>query len=429
MKLLVATSTFPVSDDDKVPAFVKDQVVEFKKLQPKLEITVLAPHNYHSDSVSRLAQNDTYTEKRFHYFRPYRWELLVGRGIMPALRENKMLYLQIPFFVFFQFVSLLRTTRQIKPDLIYVHWFMPQAISAMLVSKLTRTPYVFTTHASDVAVLYKFPFTKRLIRSVCRNALAYTAVSQRTTDKLKQAFNEVDWNNNYADKLSIIPMGVNVSTPNLSDKTVESVRVKYGLPNDKKMFVFIGRLAEKKGVSYLLKSLPLLDKKILTNSHFVIAGDGQLKRELEQQAKKLKLKNVTFTGYVHGEDKDSLLRLANYMVFPSIIDSMNDSEGFPVAIMESLAAGKVVLGSNVSGAETIFKNGTNGFVFEEKSAKSLAQAVSDVYTLSPSEKTRIEKASLGLAKRYSWGKIAGEHLEVLEQGLQNHHEKRRGTKI
>ena len=91
MKLLVATSTFPVSDDDKVPAFVKDQVVEFKKLQPKLEITVLAPHNYHSDSVSRLAQNDTYTEKRFHYFRPYRWELLVGRGIMPALRENKML--------------------------------------------------------------------------------------------------------------------------------------------------------------------------------------------------------------------------------------------------------------------------------------------------------------------------------------------------
>ena len=420
MKLLVATSTFPISDDDKVPAFVKDQVVEFKRLDPSIEITVLAPHNYYGKTVENLSDHQDYTEIRYHYFRPYRLELLAGRAIMPTLKQNKLLYLQVPFFVVFHFWALLRQTRKTKPDIIYVHWFMPQAIAAAVVSKITKTPFVFTTHASDVAVLYKFPFAKPLIRWVCRAATNYTAVSQRTTDKLKRAFSETEWENNYAQKLSIIPMGVHTSNPK-KDKVAEAKLQKdHYLPTDKKLFVFIGRLAEKKGVTYLLDAIPLLNQKTRDASHFVIAGDGQLMTELQTQAKSLGLTNVTFVGYIHGKEKDTLINMADYMVFPSIIDSMNDSEGFPVAIMESLAAGKIVLGSDVSGAETIFDSGKNGFVFAEKSPSKLAKTIEQAFAVAPKTRTSIEKVSLALAKRYSWGKIAKEHLDVLKLSLKQY---------
>jgi glycosyltransferase involved in cell wall biosynthesis len=415
MKILVTSSTFPASDSDKVPAFIKDQVIALKKYEPKVDIIVHAPYNSRINPAANLKTNKFFKESRYHYFWPHKFELLTGRGILPALKQNKLLYFEIPFFIFFQFFSLIRLVRKEKPDFIYAHWFMPQAITSALVSKFTNTPFMFTTHASDVSVLHKFPFARQTVRWVCKRAKAYTAVSDRTASKLMQMFDPEDWEKNFKHKLSIIPMGVATNVTALDKVILDKVMKKYDLPQDRQYVLFLGRLVEKKGVTYLLDAIASLKPEVTKLMHFIIAGDGQLKSELESKASRLKIKNITFTGYVHGTDKKSLLQLAHYTCLPSIIDSLKDFEGFPLVLMESLAAGKVVLASNVSGGETIINHQESGFIFKQKSVESLTKTLTEVASLDNARRAAIQTNSKKMASKFDWNNIAQEHFLIFSK--------------
>ena len=48
IKILVLASTFPASETDKIPAFVKDQVIAISKKYPSIKFDVLAPHSFKS---------------------------------------------------------------------------------------------------------------------------------------------------------------------------------------------------------------------------------------------------------------------------------------------------------------------------------------------------------------------------------------------
>ncbi len=418
MKLLITTSTLPVSSADEVPDFVKKQAIFLKKYDPNASITIHAPHNHYSNTRNSIEKNNYYKEIRFHYFWPFCMELLTGRGVLPALRANKLLYCQIPFLFIFQFISLFILVSKEKPDLIYAHWFTPQAITSVMVSMLTGIPFVFTTHASDISVLRSIPFAKYLVRWVCRNSKAYTAVSERTAQKLIDFFNAEEWNEHYSKKLKIIPMGVDINRSSFELSAFDYIKKKYSL-DDRPIILFLGRLAEKKGVEYLLEAFSLLPKKQREKFQLVIAGDGQLKNNLKIKARSLKINNIYFTGYVHGEEKYTFLNLADYLCLPSIIDSTGDSEGFPVVLMEGLAAGKVILASNVSGGEVIFKNKKNCFVFTQKSSEELKAKLSLAIKLTTDELEVIRRENKKLAKQFGWETITINYYNFLKGAISN----------
>lgn len=414
-KILITTSTLPASEVDEVPAFIRDQAVELKKLFPSTDIVMHAPHNAYSDTSRIIENNTSYRVHRYHYFWPFKWELLAGRGIMPALRHNPLLYFQIPFLVFFQFVSLLAVTLREKPDLLYAHWFTPQAITTMLVSRITGTPFVFTTHASDVSVLSRVPFTKPLVNWICRRACAYIAVSENTAGKLKKFFSGAYDERALMEKLSIIPMGVSTDVPRISDSERAEVLSRFGIPRDRQLMLFIGRLAEKKGVSWLLEATAQLPLTSARRLHLIIAGDGQLRGELEDLTRRLGLTNVTFTGYVTGLDKWALIDAADYACFPSIIDDTGDAEGFPVALMECLAAGKIILSSDVTGAEKVIEKHHAGFVFPEKSATSLLSLLEKVLILEQTRSEELQTNAKRLALNYDWRSISQQHYSIFQR--------------
>lgn len=415
MKVLITTSTFPATDSDKVPAFVKDQAIELKKRYPTTKILIHAPHNHYAKTAKLVTSNRYYQEFRYHYFWPRRWELLTGRGIMPALHQNRLLYFQIPFLFVCQFFSLLSLTRKAQPDIIYAHWFTPQAITGALVSKLTNTPMVFTTHASDVDVLRKVPFSKRVVNWVCNQAAAYTAVSERTAGRLKAFWGTSPINNDFSSKLNIIPMGIRLNSHPPTKNDIKATLAKYNLPRDKFFLLFIGRLAEIKGIKYLIQALPKLPEPDRQRLHLVIAGDGHIEPELRHLAKQLKVTNLTFTGFVYGDDKYRLLALADAICMPSIIDGHGHREGLPVVIMEALAAGKPVLASNVAGADGIIVSGQNGLVFAEKSVSSLAEAISIIMNMNQTDREAMKRKARQAAYKFYWGKIIPQYNRIFNE--------------
>ena len=404
-RILVVASTFPANDNDPVPAFVRDQVIAFKKLRPALQIDVLAPHDQRSNTKS-ITTHPEFTEYRFHYAWPYyNLEKVAGRGIMPALKANPLNYLLLPFLFLGEFIALLRLVKKVKPDVIYAHWFTPQAVISSWVGSITKTPFVFTTHAADVAVWHKIPLIgKPIVQSNTRKARAFTAVSRRSMAKLERFFTQEEWSK-LQNNSAIIPMGVGI-TPASDAKSGSGQNI-----------LFVGRLVEKKGVHFLLPAYAQILKQF-PGSKLTVAGDGPMLEELQKQAADLGISShVSFPGYITGEAKSQYIASSDIYVVPSIITSSGDAEGLPVSLMEGLANGKLCIATNESGADDILHDGTDGFLVPEKDVEALATALTNALLLQPSATTAMRVQAQATAAQFAWPRIAQAHLDFFESNL------------
>lgn len=408
MKVLVAASTFPAHDNDSVSAFVKDQIIAFKAERPNDEFLVLAPHFQDTKSFT---EHESYCEYRFHYFWPYRFEKLAGRSIIPSLRENKLRYLLIPFFFIGELFAMWQLARHEHPDYLYAHWFTPQGINAAVISKIMGIPYVYTTHAADVEVWRKIPLGGFVVRLFSKKARAITAVSQRSMAKLQEFFNDKQWQQL---NTRIIPMGVDLAQFDTPRKKPEELKKEYGFEN-KKILFFVGRLAEKKGITYLLQAFAELHEEH-PEVRLIIAGDGQLRPHLEKEAQQLRISNKTlFTGYVSGQKKSDYFHLSDILVLPSIVTKDGDAEGLPVVLMEGLAAGKLCVATYVSGADDILTDQKDGFLIDDRDVDSLVATISDILTMNNNEKQIVSQNARQLSKTMDWHQVAERHYEFLFQ--------------
>lgn len=405
-RVLVIASTFPANDSDSVPAFVKDQIKAMKRADQSLQFSVLAPHDARSGTKS-FTKQEAYDEYRFHYAWPRSTEKLAGKGIMPTIYANPLYFLLIPGLFISEGIAAYRLIRRLNPDLLYAHWFTPQAVIARVVGRVTHTPFVFTTHASDVAVWHKIPLIGTLIvRWSTRGARAFTAVSQRSMDKLATFFSEDEWSNTLNKRAKIIPMGI------------ELPKEQSILTTQSNTILFIGRLAEKKGVQYLLPAF----KQLLTelpDASLTVAGDGPWLSRLKKQAADLRLsgEQVTFAGYTTGKAKQALINSHSVYVVPSIIANNGDAEGLPVALMEGLAAGKVCVATNESGADNILTNGKDGFLVPQKNTDALMIVLKKALSLPSADKKVLSEKAQVTAKQFSWPHVAQTHIDFLIKGV------------
>ncbi len=168
-------------------------------------------------------------------------------------------------------------------------------------------------------------------------------------------------------KITIIYNGLDLERlqPNTTDR--EKICAELNLPADEKI-KFITMVAN---LRHAVKNQPMMLRaavkvlKEFPDAHFVLAGEGRLKYELENLAKVLKIeKNTHFTGRC--EKIPELLFVSNICVLTSF------NEGFSNSILEYMAAGKPVVATNVGGArEAVIENET-GFLVESDDDEALA---------------------------------------------------------
>lgn len=404
--LLVVASTFPAGPADSVPRFVYDQVLALKAIRPDWRITVLAPHDARSGTVDRT-EHAEFSEVRFHYLRPRRWESLAGRGIMPAIRQNPFQLLAVPGLLWGEYRAVKRLVARDRPDLVYAHWFTPQAITAAPVGRRAGVPVVFTTHASDVAVWGRFGrLGRRIVTSVVRRAERFTAVSRTSLERMRPFFDDAGWAD-ASRRSAIIPMGVDLSVV-----AAGSASAADPYPG-RRVVLFMGRLAEKKGVGFLLDAFARTRREH-PEALLVIAGDGPLDAALRAQAADLDLGDaVEFAGYRSGADKDALYRRADICVLPSIVTSDGDAEGLPVSLLEALAYSKPAIATDASNAGEIVTSGEDAVICPAADAGALADALGDLLSQSDAERVAMGAAARRTAAAFDWPKVAAETAAFL----------------
>jgi len=390
-RLLITASTFPRYENDSEPRFILDLA---KELQKYFEVTVLVPAGVGARDREVL---EGVSVERYHYFPLHKWETLCYPGaIVPRIREKKVRALLVPFLFVGLYLALLK--RRNRYDYVHAHWLIPQGI----VQSLFGIPYVLTGHGGDVTSL-----NKGIIRSLKRKAVRRAKVVTVVSDKLKEELLAIFPDEEKAvitGKLMVQPMGCDMKRFHPPGKADDLWK-----QGKRKVVLYVGRLAEKKGVRYLIEAMQWVEGTL------VIAGDGPLRRELQEQAEALRLEDrVVFLGARTHQELPAIYASADVCVVPSVVAKDQDKEGFGLVILEAMASGIPVVASESGGITEIIRNEYNGLLVEEKNSRELAYGISRLLS-DEGLRRKLINNMVETVEKYDYNEVGRRYAELISR--------------
>jgi glycosyltransferase involved in cell wall biosynthesis len=155
----------------------------------------------------------------------------------------------------------------------------------------------------------------------------------------------------------------------------EDLLRELGIQPDQKVILYLGRLEEDKGLSYLLEAFASLSRD---DTVLLLAGTGTKRERLIQLARnKGILNHVRFPGYIDPDKTVFYYALAYVFVLPSITMPFG-KEPWGLVINEAMNQGVPVIATESVGAAAggLVKNGENGFVIPERDSNALSHTLS-----------------------------------------------------
>ncbi len=169
-------------------------------------------------------------------------------------------------------------------------------------------------------------------------------------------------------------------------------RKDLGLNISDKIFIQIGRLSKNKGCSFILEGFKEY-VKTTTNAKLLFLGDGEERKNLENYVSEQNLSNkVIFFGHKSKQELPKYISCANAIVFGSLCKRWKESwdEGWSVAMVESLACGKPIISTPVSGSFDMIKEPQNGYILKNRDPNELAVLFEKVTKLENPNNTSIK---------------------------------------
>lgn len=382
-KILVTASTFPRWEQDTEPRFILDYCIGLSRFY---DITVLVPA---APGAAEKEILEGISVIRYHYFPIHAWESLCYPGaIVPRIKEKKIRIFLVPFLLLAQYRNLRKYEKGF--DLVHAHWLIPQGI----LSAFCKKPFLVTGHGADVAELNQAPF-RRLKQYCLKKSSAVTVVSKHLQQILKNTY--------HFPSASIIPMGCNTAYFSPDNRKED-----YFSQGEKKVVLFVGRLAEKKGAAYLIRAMQYVDALL------VIAGSGPLEASCKALVKELHLEHrVRFLGPIPHTRLRAVYASADLFAAPSVTAKGGDVEGFGLVILEAMASGLPVIASRSGGITDIIRDGENGLLAEERNEKQLAALINRLIS-DPGLVRKLSEASLETAARFDYHMIAEKYRDIIE---------------
>jgi len=258
------------------------------------------------------------------------------------------------------FAEIRRAVVAFRPDIVHTHTGKA-GVLGRIAAATSRVPItVHTFHGHTLHSYFKRPSAQilRLIESRLANrTTSLVAVGTRVRDDLLEA------GIGRVDQYSVIPPGVDLGS--LPDQV--SARIALGLPPDRPVVLFVGRLTAVKRPDRLIDAMASVLQR-LPEALLVIAGEGDLFDETRLKAEPLG-PSVRFLGWQ--QDLNRVYAAADVAVLTS------DNEGMPVSLIEASLSGLPSVTTNVGSASEVVVDGVTGRVVEAK-VGSVANALVEI---------------------------------------------------
>lgn len=176
--------------------------------------------------------------------------------------------------------------------------------------------------------------------------------------------------------------------------------------------IYLSNLMTEKGIFDLLDALLILKSKGIAY-RARIAGNIPANLKLRVDAKIFSISETTeYLGVVREKEKFQLLGWANVFVLPTYYST----EGQPIAILEALASGNIVLATDQGGIPDIFSN-ENGYFIEKKNGQDIADKLSELNLVDMDTKIALSNTNMEYAKRFTEEKFVENILQVINAAL------------
>jgi len=208
-------------------------------------------------------------------------------------------------------------------------------------------------------------------------------------------------------KIKIFPNGVDLDFFNIAESKKEA-RNKLNIPQNKTIIAYIGRLETvgmEKGVSHLLEAFSYLDSQNKNLLLYIIGGPDSVVKEYKSKAFNLGILNekLIFTGHISYQRIPLYLRAVDITVIP-LPKNQHAYTTSPIKLFEFLAAGKIILASDLPSLRK-YLNEKNAVFFEPGNSRDLADKFKFILE-NKNLAERLSNQALNDSKNYSWLKRA-----------------------
>jgi len=295
--------------------------------------------------------------------------------------------------------------RQNSYDVINTHFAIPTGPVGDWLATKADIPNVLSVHGGDLYDPSKWmsPHRHAVLRSSVRRLL------RRASAVVGQSSNTINNVHTFYDAdiaCECIPLAI-VRPENQQ----VAPRSRYGLSENDKVLVTVGRLVSRKALDQLITIVKQLKNERL---HLFIVGSGPQQESLAAVAEKLGVtKQIHFLGQVEEQEKLEVLRMAD------IYASTSQHEGFGIVYLEAMAAGLPVLCYDYGGQTDFLESETNGYVVKLNDTAEFQRACQ--HLLDNSELcSRIGKNNLQAVEKYYIDHCAKQYEILFEKVIEQH---------
>lgn len=265
----------------------------------------------------------------------------------------------------------IKTLKNIDANLIHAH-FGTSAVDVWPYAKALELPMLVTLHGFDISICKEWwesgkrgrrkrRYPKQLLQLAQEPSVHFLAVSTAIKDRAIKFGIPTE-------KITVSYIGVN------SDDFAPGAAP---ILDRKNRILYVGRLVEKKGASYLIDAFAAVKQKV-PDAELIIVGKGRMEEQLRHQARQLNLTDVIFTGALTSAQVKEQIDSCKIFCLPSITAASGDAEGLPISILEAQASGVFVVTSSSGGVNDNLINGETCFTFKERDSESLTNILVDV---------------------------------------------------
>lgn len=222
-------------------------------------------------------------------------------------------------------------------DIIHAHDWLTYA-AGIAAKEISGKPLVVHVHATE--------FDRGGEKNINTQVFSLETAGMQYADKVITVSNLTKAT--VINKYKIDPAKITTIYNAVEPQQTDSVEYKKNV--DEKIVTFLGRITYQKGPAYFINAAKkVLDKS--DNVRFVMAGSGDMFRQMIKYAAKLKIADkFHFTNFLQGNDVDKMFAISDVYVMPSI------SEPFGISPLEAMSSNVPVIISKQSGVAEILQN-------------------------------------------------------------------------
>ncbi len=255
--------------------------------------------------------------------------------------------------------GLMKIFRRRNADLMHIY-FGHTGVHLLPFVKGWGKPCVVSFHGADVMPREHQPQYDGQLRELLRVTPLVLARSLSLAERLKELGCP-------AEKIRLNRTGIPLGDYPLRERRVPEGGAWH--------FVQACRLIPKKGIATALKAFAGFHREY-PRARFSLAGEGPMKREIEELARGLGIAGaVELRGFLGQADLARLYGEAHFFVHPSEMTADQNQEGVPNSMLEAMATGLPVLATVHGGIPEAVQSGTTGFLVPERDDSALLRAM------------------------------------------------------